>query len=632
MLDVVYLYCNQCLTSTSKGYKKIEKTLGDAGIKIVPITNRAIIDEVLEYPIVANAFFNIPMLEKQWYAKQVKGSLDSLGVRFNRNFNVETQMDRYLDVFLANSQGAKVINTQKKEALDSIAGYQRYDKPYVEYIDKAYSIIDETPDVEEKTLSDCMNWENYMIDSFKEELAEIQADREKRSKTQFEDFENEKEYYENLREIQTLERFLAISELLHISETEQKLLNQRMVIIHGKKGMGKSQLLANLSQTCLNEGFPVVLILGGMFFDSSDLQKQLPPVLGLEYDLDMILSALERAANTANKYAVIFIDAINESGEQKIWREGIHQLYQKLDQYLHIKICISYTLGYEKMVLGDAICTKIADGEIVNIEHNGFQGEPIEATKQFLDNYDIPFCASYILQEEMTNPLFLTIFCKTYTEGNREFAIFSVFKKIIEQTDCTTQEILGYDGNQALLLKLLRTVIADNLKQKERYISASRLRKLSFWEEYGIREKKIPYISELCKAGIFSAYAREEEEFYDFGYDLMRDFITAEMILKQKKSMQNVRDFIQNDLLKIVNGKITQHGNTNVFIILCSLYAEKYHEECIDIIDQLDDSWEYHSMISDYIESFAWRRINSVRAEDFRMFVNHHPVPRDVFF
>ena len=112
----------------------------------------------------------------------------------------------------------------------------------------------------------------------------------------------------------------------------------------------------------------------------------------------------------------------------------------------------------------------------------------------------------------------------------------------------------------------------------------------------------------------------------------MRDFITAEMILKQKKSMQNVRDFIQNDLLKIVNGKITQHGNTNVFIILCSLYAEKYHEECIDIIDQLDDSWEYHSMISDYIESFAWRRINSVRAEDFRMFVNHHPVPRDVFF
>lgn len=181
-------------------------------------------------------------------------------------------------------------------------------------------------------------------------------------------------------------------------------------------------------------------------------------------------------------------------------------------------------------------------------------------------------------------------------------------------------------------MELFRAVLVDNLKENERHISATRLRNLPFWQEYCILDKKIPYISELCKAGVFTKYAWEEEEYYDFGYDLMRDFLTAKIILRQKKTAEEIRIYIQNDLLQIVDGGITQFRNVTLFIILSSLYAEKYHEECIDVIDQLEDRWEYHNIISDYMVSFSWRKTSSVKTEAFKNFVNSHPVPRDVFF
>lgn len=432
-LDVVYMYCNRNLTTTSQGYKKIEKTLEGAGMKLIPITNRAIINEVLEYQIVANAFFNIPMLNEKWFATHLKGSLESLGVRYNRNFNVETEMDQYLHLFLGGSQAVKIVNDQKKNALDSVANYQRYNHPYIDYIDKAWSIIYEIPDVEENTLLDCLKWENYLAGSLKDELAKIQEDIDQRNKLQCRDFGEEKDYYENLREIQKLEELLEIPLFLEIGETERSLLKQRMVIVHGRKGVGKSQLLANTSQAYMKEDFPVVLILGGTFLGTNVLLEQIPSVLGIEYNMDMLLSALERKANASGKYAVIFIDAINESGNPAIWKEGIRQLYQKLDQFLHVKICISYTSGYEKIVLDEAVCTKIMNGEIISVEHKGFDDEPIEAARQFLDNYNIPFYASYILQSEMINPLFLTLFCKTYFRETENFKYSLCFKRLLNK-------------------------------------------------------------------------------------------------------------------------------------------------------------------------------------------------------
>lgn len=56
-LDLIYLFCNKTLTTTSKGYKDAEALLKKAGIELYPISNTEVLDLVSKYEGIANYFF-----------------------------------------------------------------------------------------------------------------------------------------------------------------------------------------------------------------------------------------------------------------------------------------------------------------------------------------------------------------------------------------------------------------------------------------------------------------------------------------------------------------------------------------------------------------------------------------------
>lgn len=56
-LDLIYLFCNKTLTTTTKGYKAIKALLEDSGIELYPISNKEILDLVSKYKDIANYFF-----------------------------------------------------------------------------------------------------------------------------------------------------------------------------------------------------------------------------------------------------------------------------------------------------------------------------------------------------------------------------------------------------------------------------------------------------------------------------------------------------------------------------------------------------------------------------------------------
>lgn len=56
-LDLIYLFCNKTLTTTTKGYKDIEALLKKSGIKLYPISNTEVLDLVAKYKDIANYFF-----------------------------------------------------------------------------------------------------------------------------------------------------------------------------------------------------------------------------------------------------------------------------------------------------------------------------------------------------------------------------------------------------------------------------------------------------------------------------------------------------------------------------------------------------------------------------------------------
>ena len=56
-LDLIYLFSNRTLTTTSRGYKETDKLLSDAGIELYPISNEEVLDLVVKYREIANYFF-----------------------------------------------------------------------------------------------------------------------------------------------------------------------------------------------------------------------------------------------------------------------------------------------------------------------------------------------------------------------------------------------------------------------------------------------------------------------------------------------------------------------------------------------------------------------------------------------
>lgn len=56
-LDLIYLFCNKTLTTTTKGYKDTEILLKKSGIELYPISNTEVLDLVAKYKDIANYFF-----------------------------------------------------------------------------------------------------------------------------------------------------------------------------------------------------------------------------------------------------------------------------------------------------------------------------------------------------------------------------------------------------------------------------------------------------------------------------------------------------------------------------------------------------------------------------------------------
>lgn len=118
-LDVIYLYCNKDLTTSSKSYQDIYNLLSTQNISLVPITNQSILDQVLSNDTVSWHYFDYRHLTPKWFEERLQLSLSALGPRYNGNFNVNTGTENQLDIFLCNSNAVNQINDTKKESLSN---------------------------------------------------------------------------------------------------------------------------------------------------------------------------------------------------------------------------------------------------------------------------------------------------------------------------------------------------------------------------------------------------------------------------------------------------------------------------------------------------------------------------------
>lgn len=635
-LDILYVYCNHSLTTTSNAYKAIESKLKAAGIQMIPVCNQTILDQVLSNSVIAWSFFDSHVLSDAWLQERFNISVASLGPRYNRNFNVETSAEELLNIFLRNEAAVAEINQRKKKILDTVKEDARnYGRDYCGW--KAIATaIEEIADISPTTITDALGWPEIIRDKCAEELQQLQQlITAKETVLEQASINGDKSVGALYKEINDLKWLIESPDLIAPNDVGKKLLENKVLVVTGEAGAGKSQLFANATEQILKSGGCAILALGGQFLSNDPLELQIPQRLGLNCDFSSLLQKMEGFSVQRDTNAYLLIDAVNESAYRDIWKTGLPQLILDIEQFEHVRLAISLRDGYQTQVFEDSFNERVANGTISYIQHRGFSTNTLEATFAFLNYYHIPFCPSYCLETEMSNPLFLTLFCKYSSKDNR-YDLFELFEELIRRADQEAQKACGLTGDTPTLKPLVNEIANFRLEADFGGIPQDKLFGLEFWNLYGLTHKKLDYVNALKRADflIVSPDAASDSEVFYLSYQLLEDYLCAKSILEKGLNKDSLVRYATGQLLRIENGRIRNYNNMGVFVALCSLYAEKTHQECFDdIANSLDDmSTSKANIVSRYLQSFVWRNPKSIESDNFiETITKYHVSANDVF-
>ena len=172
-LDVFYLYCNKDLTLTSQSYKGIESTLKSPDIELRVISNNEILTQVAQYNDLQSFFFENHIITRDWFENYNQLSFDSLGMRYNPKFNVETGTDEKLYLFTRNQKAIDKINSKKLELIKELDTF--YSLRESNITSKIKKFIDSLEDVTVDDIENYLEWNDKIYRSLEFELEELRV-------------------------------------------------------------------------------------------------------------------------------------------------------------------------------------------------------------------------------------------------------------------------------------------------------------------------------------------------------------------------------------------------------------------------------------------------------------------------
>ena len=632
IVNLVFLFCNKPITVTANGYVNAVKVLKNAHIDVQLITDTAILDLVRnKYSYLGLYYFGNHSIQREWFVKHTGYMLDALGDRYNRHFNVETTSSDELSLFIHDQRASEYLNAKKANLLDTINKLPARSGSK-DYLRKLEEVISALPDVDNKTFYQSFEWSQAIrsavatfLDNFQEERKRLEAEREELytladdNKSNLKEREAALKKYHKLGDhIYDLDMLIQLPEIVAFSEKEMQLLYGDVLIIHGEAGIGKSQLLASKMQNILDEDRVGLLLVAAIYFTADPIHTQIMKNLELDYSFETLIDILETIGERDNCIVPIFIDALNETWNRELWKSGLPTIIDKIKKSPMVKIILSYRTEYQQSVLPDSFWE--GERDIVTIHHRGFEDNSISAVREFLNHYNIPFTPLEYFGYEMSNPLFLTLYCKTY--NGEEVSLSTLYDRIVKYANDNISRALrvelrgkGYTENDDILSPLVMEIAEWLVLQEERFISRKDLAQLSYWKEYGLTVA--PFVRHLVREHILHESIFEGKEKLYFAFDQMNDYYCAKAVMKKFRSKYEVCKYLSTNILGIKNGELHKAWNIDLFINACALYAEEYMEECIDVIAELEDPNDKGRVFSRYIDSFQWRDIRYMPTADY---------------
>lgn len=644
-LSHIVLYCNKAITSTSKSYINIVELLKKNNITIELVTDSAILDAVRKYPYLANYYFGVNTISFEWVVAHNEKSFCDLGERFNRDFNVETETSKRLSLFARDQSAVQYINDKKENLIRKINRIKDDTEQHSDYLEKVRSIVSAFEDVESETIGSAFEWHQYLQSFIVDDLAKINSEisqkknllekirptiEKGRSRVEHKDLEK----YNSIRsEIEILYELLDLPEILSLTADENRLITAKELFVTGNAGIGKSHLLAAECQSLMNNQQFAVLLLAGNCYSDLPILDQLSQDCELKYSFDEFISILEMIGVEHHTCVLLCIDALNETANYRLWKTGLISLSQKIKKCTHVKLAVTYRMEYEKSVVQDALLSE--DEDVYRIVHTGFASNGLKASKQFFDYYRIPFTLYEYFESEMENPLFLTLYCKTYR--NDEASLPTLYDRLVESANKNIFPILekrykliGFTEDDNIVQSLVDEISTLAFDRKEKNILESDLASIPFWTANDLPLR--PFMSLLAKENLVHTNLIAGNERYFFAYDQMNDYFFARSLFSHDMSDMSIRKTLYEDILQVNDNNIVNLSNSDVFVICCAIYAQKFGKECIDLIDELPEGFEKGYIVKSYIRSFIWRDKEYISSNAFLAVAQKYKVSREDFW
>ena len=323
----------------------------------------------------------------------------------------------------------------------------------------------------------------------------------------------------------------AIHKKIYTWLRNKRLYEERQFMhVSGTAGCGKSHLLYRGTLEISNRQ-RIYMLLGSEFSSLEDPENTIARVMGWKSS-DPLKELNDELAHEEGKTATIIIDALNEGAGTHFWMEQLPILKNKISRYSHLKMIVSLRTLSKEDQLNDILRD---DWHSLRVE--GFKNRK-KAIGNYFEAYEIMTNeAPYTKIAEFTNPLFLRMFCETYysqTQEEREKVLrLPIYKRYLEKRNYEISDGVDEDVKRDITSKYILWVAQRSLEQ---FQCDDLPRQLAYKRSYKLcpfRTWKNSLLRNCLEANLLREYTTEKDDFVDFEFDSMGDYLKAERLLSR---------------------------------------------------------------------------------------------------
>lgn len=516
---------------------------------------------------IKNYFFGELELNFDWFKSEVNKQLSIVSANYILDLHVETYGDFCIHALLGDTKFIEYVLQQKVTLGNNINKFEKALRELQEEHNIKWEKIQRKLVAYGSQLKDIFVQLNTALNSYYDRLSagkfdllqtdelnslekEIEKVTEEYSKIVLDfDYGNPIERSNDYEVERIKQKFLpplnmghAIVNTLYYLIQNSKNASLNLLNIFGKASVGKTHLACRIAQERIEQGLPVILLLGKPFTVTPPLERQLLQILDIppSYSWDNFVQALQSAAKAYRTKIPIIIDGLDDSLSIDIWKNELQSF--------------TCTVGSLSQVVLITTCRSTCKSEIWQVtqpqnpvELANFNPESTEeAMKKYFKYYRIKCDMTSAPVEQFSDPIFLRIFCETYNPERKadvtvyagELTLLKIFEEYLERCNKRICSALGLYKGAPIVENALKEIAKELWKKKSRTLPLAEVIEL-------IDSKKMDDLtfdwlnsltnSLLANGLLINRDFIEGKDSVFFAYNLMGGYIIAKDLLEGKK-------------------------------------------------------------------------------------------------